>query len=335
MIILRLFLMAALFFPPFAARAAGDAVILMYHRFGEEKYPTTNVRLDQFEAHLEELASGAYHVLPLATIITAWQTGKALPERTVAITIDDAFASVFTEAAPRLASHGFAYTVFVSTRVVDQGDAGYMSWQQMRQLRDQGASFANHTVAHRSMLDIPAAQNRQEIIAANQRLKAELGEAPAFFSYPYGEFSTATREIVKNAGFSAAFAQFSSVASAGADRFALPRFAINEHYGGLARFRLIAGARALPVIDQTPHDPLITRNPPAFGFTIARKVPGLRVLACYPSHMEVPARLERLGERRIEVRFDEPFPKGRARINCTMPGPGGRWYWFGAPFFIR
>ena len=89
------------------AVAAESAVILMYHRFGEDKYPSTNIRLDQFDAHLEKLASGDYTVLPLDKIIRHMQNGIDLPDRTVAITIDDAYLSVFTEAWPRLEAKGF------------------------------------------------------------------------------------------------------------------------------------------------------------------------------------------------------------------------------------
>ena len=49
--------------PSLGAYAADHAVVLMYHRFGEADYPTTNIRLEQFDAHLEILASGDYNVM--------------------------------------------------------------------------------------------------------------------------------------------------------------------------------------------------------------------------------------------------------------------------------
>ncbi len=51
--------------PPSVALAENSAVVLMYHRFGEGKYPSTNVTIAQFEAHIRELTSGAYTVLPV------------------------------------------------------------------------------------------------------------------------------------------------------------------------------------------------------------------------------------------------------------------------------
>ena len=55
--ILAVILLATAMLVSFVARgfAADHATILMYHRFGEENYPSTNVTLEQFEEHLEVL----------------------------------------------------------------------------------------------------------------------------------------------------------------------------------------------------------------------------------------------------------------------------------------
>ena len=74
------------------------AAVIMYHRFGEALYPSTNIRLEQFEAHIAELTSGPYTVLPLPEIVAALAEGRALPERSVGISIDDAFLSIYREA---------------------------------------------------------------------------------------------------------------------------------------------------------------------------------------------------------------------------------------------
>ena len=71
------------------AGAADSAVILVYHRFGESEFPSTNIRLAQFEAHIAELASGPYTVMSVPDIVAAIREGRELPDRTVGITIDD------------------------------------------------------------------------------------------------------------------------------------------------------------------------------------------------------------------------------------------------------
>src|SRR3546814_19731197 len=73
------------------------AVLLMYHRFGEDDLPSTSIRLSQFEAHLAELTSGRYRVMALPEIVARLRAGQPLPQRAVAITIDDAALSVYRE----------------------------------------------------------------------------------------------------------------------------------------------------------------------------------------------------------------------------------------------
>ena len=62
------------------AMAADHAVILMYHRFGEDDFPSTNVRLEQFEDHLEILAQGQFNVWPLDDVVSHLQSGTPLPD---------------------------------------------------------------------------------------------------------------------------------------------------------------------------------------------------------------------------------------------------------------
>lgn len=315
------------------ASAADSAVVVMYHRFGEPDLPTGNIRIDQFEAHLRELKSGRSTVMPVPDIIAALKQGKPLPDRTVGITIDDAYLSVYTQAWPRLKAAGLPWTLFVATEPIDRGYKGYMTWDQIRELAADGVTIGNHTAAHAHMTYLSPEQNGEELARTNARFLAELGTLPELFAYPYGEYSLAVREQVVTAGFAAAFGQQSSILYGGADFFALPRFPLNERYGDIKRFRLVTGALPLPVTEVTPVDPLLTVNPPIFGFTVDDGIGGLNRLACYGS-AQGKAVLERVGSHRIEVRLSEPFPPGRARINCTMPGPEGRWRWYGIQFFI-
>ena len=130
------------------SHAADHAAVLMYHRFGEDKYPSTNIRLDQFDSHLEKLANDNYTVLSLTKIIRHLQDGTELPDRTVAITIDDAYLSVFNEAWPRLRAKGFPFTVFVATDPLDNEHPNYMSWDQLRQLQANGVDIGSQTKTH-------------------------------------------------------------------------------------------------------------------------------------------------------------------------------------------
>jgi len=317
------------------AKAENSAVILMYHRFGEEEYPSTNISLTQFEAQLAELKDPKYNIKPLSQIVSALKEGRSLPPRTIGLSIDDGFLSIYKEAWPRLRKAGFPFTLFLSTQSIEENSVGYMNWDQIREMQqDPLVSIGHHGHSHAHLLNMSADAVDQDIKRAGVLYQKELRLMPEIFAYPYGEFSPEMENILKKNGLKAAFGQYSSAASSDRNIMALPRFAFNEKYATMGRFKLITSARALPVQDILPISPVLKENnPPTIGFTVKENVRGLGALGCFPSHMREAADIKRIGGNRIEVRFDQPFPKGRSRINCTMPGPDKRWYWFGMPFF--
>jgi peptidoglycan/xylan/chitin deacetylase (PgdA/CDA1 family) len=318
------------------AGAAESAVILIYHRFGDSRYPATNVRLDQFDAHVAELTSGGYAVRPLPEIVDALLTGKPLADRTVAITIDDAYRSVYAEAWPRLRKAGLPFTLFVATEAVEKGLPDFMTWDQIRALRDGGVTIGAHSHSHLHMADATRATNQQELENSNRILARELGTAPALFAYPFGEAGAAEMALAKDSGYRMAFGQHSGIAAASQPRFYQPRFPLNEAYASVDRLRIALNALPLEVDGVTPSDPLVApgANPPAFGFTLGTSAGAAKLLACYHSDSG-KAELQRIGERRVEIRFAKPFPKGRSRINCTLPGADGRWRWYGTQFYVK
>ena len=152
----------------FSAPAWADdsAAVLMYHRFGEDRYPETNIKLVQFEAQLEVLKKEGFAVVPLATMLAALKAGESLPPKSVVITIDDTYRSIYEIAYPKLRQYGFPFTVFVATDPVDGGLPAFMTWEQKREMASGGAAFANHGASHLSMITKLKGESDEARIAA-------------------------------------------------------------------------------------------------------------------------------------------------------------------------
>ncbi len=210
--------------------SAGQANVFVYHRFGDSRYPSTNIAVATFASQLQLLKDQHYTVLPLGEIVRRLRQGESLPERCAALTVDDAFETFWTGARPLLRQYGFPVTLFVATNTVE-GDS-YMSWEQLRTLVAEGVEIGNHTASHPYLLDRkkgesrPAWQQRvrRQILEAQASIKKELGVTPTVFAYPYGEYDPAIEKIVSELGFAAAVGQQSGVIAPGEDMFALPRF---------------------------------------------------------------------------------------------------------------
>lgn len=309
------------------------ASVIMYHRFGEQDFPSTNVTMEQFNAHVTELKTGGYNVAPLPDIIAALKSGTALPPKTVGLSVDDAYESVYTKAWPILKEAGFPFTLFVATEAVDKRLGRYMSWDQVRDLQSQGVTIGSQTKTHPHMPRLSDAQVRAELEESNARFKIELGEVPDLIAYPYGEASLAVMNMSEEMGFVAGFGQHSGAIGNTSPMYYLPRFAMNEAFGSLERFKLAANVVPIGAADITPVDPVIgAKNPPAIGFTVTWPTKNLDRLNCFASHSK-NLEITRLGNR-LEIRTPDVMPQGRTRLNCTMPAGNGTWHWFGRQFYV-
>jgi peptidoglycan/xylan/chitin deacetylase (PgdA/CDA1 family) len=328
--------------PAPAVAADPHAVVFMYHRFGEDRYPSTNVRLEQFEAHLQHLADEGYRVWPVERVVRHLAGGEEIPERTVAITVDDAYLSAYTEAFPRLRARGWPFTVFVATGPVDQGLQGFMSWDQMREMQGAGVTFANHGVSHGYLVRRRAGEPetrwrgrmRGEIESAQRRLVAELGTAPLLFAYPYGEYDEALAGIVRELGYTG-FGQHSGAVGVHSDARSLPRFPMAEAYAALPEFTAKARMRALPVAAYAPWNPVLGEDDrrPELVVTLGKGELLKGELTCFVSGQgRTPVRWLDPDRTRFAVRSRDDLPPGRSRYNCTAPDRQRNYYWFSQPW---
>ncbi len=328
------------------ALAGSGCVILQYHQFGEDTPSSTSVTPARFEDHLAYLERHGYAVLPVEKIVSRLRRGEEVPENCVGITVDDAYRSVYERAFPLLERKGFPFTVFVATEGVDRGFRDYMTWEQMREMRGRGASFASHGHSHDNLVERRAGETEEEWAArvkrdielSLERLRQEIGPVPELFAYPYGEYDTALRNIVGKAGLSA-FGQQSGALWTGSDFLALPRFPMAAAYADMEQFVDKVRSCALPVIAAEPEDPVLPagQERPVLRLSLATGEYRPETLACYAGGQG------RIEVRRVdrealvfEVRASRPLPAGRSRYNCTARHRSeNRYFWYSHPWIRR
>jgi len=332
-----------------AALAAADvpehAVILLYHHVDGRTPAATSTPPETFAAHLELIAREGGVVLPLAEIVAGLRDPEeALPDGAVALTFDDGYRSVYETAFPLLRARGWPFTVFVCPGDVDAKRGPVLGWDELREMAAAGATVANHGGAHvflqrRVPGEGDAAwteRTRAELLAARDRLAAELGSAPPLFAYPYGEWDPQLADLVASLGWTG-FGQQSGPAGAGSDFRVLPRFPAAGAYADTAGLRDKLRSLPLPVVAVDPVDPRVPLPPgaaraprpdlrleldpvgaPWTGLAAWEAGQGAAVLSWEPAGGDV-----------VVIRAREPLPAGRGRTNVTAPaGASGRWYWY-------
>lgn len=323
--------------PPVQAQIPEEtgAVILTYHRIGEDAYPASNLRTSQFEEHIRELTEGPYTILPLPEIVAAMKEGKTLPPGTIAITFEAAYQSILEHAVPLLLEKKIPFTVFYAAGLADNGSSDqYMGWDDLKRLHAHENVTLGLLPASYERL---AGAGREAVLAdlnkARLRHREVFGKNATLFSYPFGEYDLEYRNLIEEQKFDAAFGLQSGVAYSGSDMFALPRFSMTENYGDLERFMLVANALPLPVSNVEPADPFIENSSAQIGFSVDAELSDeLDQLSCFVSGQEDVA-LEIISGSRVELRPAGGMEEERVRVNCTLPVASldetPRWRWFG------
>ena len=122
----------------------------MYHRFNENKYPSTNIEMDIFKKQINIIKNKNYEFEIPESFDLSFNKPKT--KKKILITIDDAFSSFYENAWPFLKENKIPFILFVSTQPV--GKRGYMTWEQIKEVEKENFAFiGNHSHSHEYLLD--------------------------------------------------------------------------------------------------------------------------------------------------------------------------------------
>jgi len=305
---------------------------LMYHRFNEYKYPSTNIEMTVFKNQIEIIQNSTYSFSNPNEFEKKFTIPKKNKE--ILITIDDAFLSFYTEAWPYLEKNKIPFILFVSTEPV--GKKGYMTWDQIREVESKSfAVIGHHSHTHGYLISGTNDLFIEDINKANKIFLKELGYIPSLFSYPFGEYSKIMRDYISQ-NFSYAFGQHSGVIDVNKNEFELPRFPINENYGDLKRFDSIINMFPLEYEQLLPLEKKLSKenNPPNFQVKFFSNQNNIKNITCYSNELDKWKKANTSFNNNIlTIKFRGPFVPRRGRINCSL-NDDGKWRWFGVQFPI-
>lgn len=181
--------------------------IITYHAIGDDPSPLFTPP-STFEAQLASLAAAGYQTLPLAAVVDWLKGGSSPPAKSIALTFDDGYLSVYTEAWPRLKEYGFSATVFLVTDYCGRDNQWpgqpnsvptrpLMNWSQVREMAGRGWEFAPHSRTHRPLPTLTPAEIEADILASQSAVRAQTGQEARLFAQPYGASSAQVNHIVR------------------------------------------------------------------------------------------------------------------------------------------
>ena len=307
----------------------------MYHRFEENKYPSTNIRVNDFKEHLKIIEKDNIKFINPKNFENELINNKI--QRKILLTIDDGFLSFYKNAWPILKEKKIPFILFVSTREV--GAFNYMSWDQIKEISSEDfVEIGNHSHTHEYLADESNNLIKEDIAQSISIFKEKLGKNSKFFSYPFGEYSNNFKKIIKDFGFKYAFGQHSGVMDESKDFYELPRYPINEKYGEIKRFKSITRTLPFKYKKIYPDEKFLSqaKNPPKVKIEFYENIKNLKSVGCYSNEGNKwrQSNIEFESSNTLLINIDEKFVGERGRINCSLRDPSGLWRWLGIQFVI-
>ncbi len=307
----------------------------MYHRFEENKYPSTNVKMRNFLEHIKIIEENNISFINPKKFEDELKNNKS--QRKILLTIDDGFSSFYKNAWPILKEKKIPFILFVSTREV--GVFNYMTWDQIREInKEDFVEIGNHSHTHEYLVDENSETIKADIEKSIAIFEKELGVNSNFFSYPFGEYSIEFKNIIKSLNFKYAFGQHSGVMDETKDFYELPRYPINEKYGELERFKSLMKTLPFKYKKIQPEEKYLlqNQNPPKVEIEFYDGIKNLKSLNCFSNEGDKwrQSKINFLNKNTLKIDINEKFIGERGRINCSLRDQSGFWRWLGVQFVV-
>jgi peptidoglycan/xylan/chitin deacetylase (PgdA/CDA1 family) len=214
----------------FTARTRQFAVpVLMYHRITnltatEARRPLLRdltVSPAAFEQQLRYLVEHGFTLLLAREVEEAVRQGLALPEKAVAVTLDDGYRDNFERAFPILRRFGLPATIYLVTGAV--GTPNHLSWEEVAIMHREQVGYGSHSVRHPDLTLLSLPELDRELRESKRVLEERLVERISAVAYPAGRYNQRVAARARAAGYLAGWKKGGGPVQPGDDPFLLPR----------------------------------------------------------------------------------------------------------------
>jgi peptidoglycan/xylan/chitin deacetylase (PgdA/CDA1 family) len=228
-----------------------DVLVLCYHAVSPAWVADLSVTPDALERQIGHLLRRGWRPATFTEAVLN-PTGT----RTLAITFDDAFASVRAHALPILTALGARATVFAPTAFMDgpeplrwpgidhwrdtdsAPELAAMSWADLGELSERGWEIASHTRTHPHLTELDDDERLTiELGQSRDDVERRIGRPCLAIAYPYGDVDGRVEDRARALGYLAGASLSSALTRLGPHRH--PRVGI-YHADSWWRFRLKA-----------------------------------------------------------------------------------------------
>lgn len=238
-LLVSMLLMASVMIFPCLA-AANDNLnipILCYHNLNPTKPGSMNLTPDRFESQIKYLKENGFNIIPLKEAV-AYLKGErtTLPEKSIVITADDGWQSVYTYMFPIVKKYNIPVTLFIFPETISAGKNS-MTWDELKELQQTGLfDIQSHTYDHPNFKQAKKRMSavayekyvQMQLVKAKKILEEKMSKSIDYLAWPFGIYNDGLEDQAAKAGYTMAFTIDYRAANRHFKPMAQPRFMIIE-----------------------------------------------------------------------------------------------------------
>lgn len=338
---MRIFILTALFiFALFAKEIPNHSTIFVYHHVSDKTPKSTSISPKLFEEHLKYLIKNNYKIWSLEKILNQLTYNKTIPKKTVAITFDDAYKSIYTKAYIILKKYKAPFTVFINTSTINNASNLYLTWNELKKMQPL-INYGSHSHYHKFLIRKEKKFIRDDLRKAHNILKEKLNSKIKMFAYPFGESNKKIQDVLKEFDYYGLTQESGSIDKY-LQKLKIPRFPLNNFYGEMQRFKSLLHMKPLNIENVKPIKRVFKEKElknQTLNFTIKKTNDiSVKQVSCFDSLGTPLEKTIYKKNQKFEIEVKLPAWKmGRQKINCTAPSKTLKdtFYWNSELFFIK
>ena len=203
-----------------------NAHIFVYHRFADDRYASANTTIKELTKQFDYFKENKYTVVPLSKILDKLEKKEKIPNKWVALTIDDAYKSFYDNGLEVFKKYNYPFSLYVYVQATEKKYGDYMTWEQIKDASKYG-EIGLHSYSHPKLQNLSAQQIINDTKKAYDIFEKNTGISPQTYAYPYGEFNEkVTKTLKENFKFRSILNQNTGSVNQVTDIYDIPRIAL-------------------------------------------------------------------------------------------------------------
>ena len=182
--------------------------ILTYHTFSEScKTPLCTPR-KRFDRQMKYLKDNQYRVISLKQLRGFLRYRHRLPEKSIVITFDDGYSTVYDIAYPVFKKYGFKGTLLIYTDFVEKSKNA-ITWGELKELKAAGFEIGSHGVSHDDLTKKKKGENdkaylarvERELLLSKKIIDKKLRQNTIYLAFPFGNYNQKILHLSEQLGY--------------------------------------------------------------------------------------------------------------------------------------